>query len=126
MQQSSLYHPRRQWSCRHISRIKYFFFSSRRRHTRFSGVMEFRRVLFRSLARPLVRFLSGVGTVRHAEGLRGMLLELAQAKALQIRKTAVERIETDGKGWSVRLAGARDPVLADALIDASVDLSGAE
>ncbi len=26
----------------------YFFFSSRRRHTRFRGVMEFRRVLFRS------------------------------------------------------------------------------
>jgi glycine/D-amino acid oxidase-like deaminating enzyme len=78
------------------------------------------------LARPLIRFFAGVGTVRHDEGLRGMLLDLAQAKALQVRKTAVERIETEGKGWSVRLAGARDPVLADALVDASVDLSGAE
>lgn len=78
------------------------------------------------LSRPMMRFLSGVGRVRHEGGFRGLLLDLATAKALQVRKTAIEHIETDGKGWSVRLAGARDVVLADAVIDASTDLSGAE
>jgi len=58
--------------------------------------------------------------------LRGLLLEYAQSKALQVRKTAVEHIEPENKGWSIRLAGARDPVLADALVDASTDLSGVE
>lgn len=78
------------------------------------------------LARPLLRFLAGVGTVKHADGLRGLLLDFAQRKALEVRRTAVERLEPEGKGWSIRLAGARDPVLADAVVDASTDLSGAE
>ncbi len=77
-------------------------------------------------SRPLARFMSGVARIDDARGLRGVFLTLAQNKALELRESGVEQVEASGKSWSITIAGAREPVFADILIDASTDLSGVD
>src|SRR6056297_2024145 len=54
-----------------------FFFSSRRRHTRFSGVMEFRRVLFRSASAPAAWLRLAATNSRKRNGLWRLLWPVA-------------------------------------------------
>jgi hypothetical protein len=74
--------------------------------------------------RPLARLLGGGFAAGSGTSDRDLLLDVGRRKSLDIRATAVERMLPEGRTWTVTLAGQREPVLADAVIDASSDLSG--
>ncbi len=76
------------------------------------------------IARPLLRVLTGLVRFEPGRSDRSLILELAERKALEVRRTAVERLVPEGKGWEVHLAGARDAIRADVVVDASTDLGG--
>ena len=65
----------------HKAVIFIFFFSSRRRHTRYISVLEFRRVLFRSFT-----FLFGCGDEKKARGLFNEALLLKGDKEESARR----------------------------------------
>lgn len=74
--------------------------------------------------RPVLRLLRGLSHVGPGRSDRSLLLELAERKAMEVRRTAVERMVPRGKSWELYLAGSKEPVLTDIVVDASTDLSG--
>ncbi len=78
------------------------------------------------IARPLQRWLRGVAQLDVKGGLRGLFLEAAERGAFDVHSGAVAQIQVSGKQVSLELAQGRQTVTADALIDASTDLSGVD
>lgn len=75
-------------------------------------------------ARPVARFLRGVSHLDDGRSSRDLFLELARRKGFEVKKNAVESVET-GKVLHLRVGGNRDDMItADVVIDCSADLSG--
>src|SRR5881397_1558783 len=80
-----------------VARQRLFFFSSRRRHTRWLNVMEFRRVLFRSLVHATV-----YGTFRldrRMHKAHRLAYQLAKGRSEE-RRVGKECIEPCRSRWS--------------------------
>lgn len=75
-------------------------------------------------ARPVGRFLRGAGRLEDPGGLRALYLDVAQRRAFEVKRGAVERLEPTGRRAELRLAGERDDITCDVLVDATADLSG--
>lgn len=74
--------------------------------------------------RPLLRMMRGLHRLDGSRGARGLFLEAIASRSFEVRRSAAESVEPGGKQVLVRLAGQREPVSAEVLIDASADLSG--
>lgn len=74
-------------------------------------------------ARTLGRSLRGASRVKGA-GARAIILGAAEKRGFEVKRSAVETVEPKGRVVELRIAGQRDPVTTDLLIDASSDLSG--
>jgi glycine/D-amino acid oxidase-like deaminating enzyme len=75
--------------------------------------------------RPVGRFFRGISHLDEGKSLRELFLDVAKRKGFEIKRSAVETVETKGKSLSVRVAGSRDDLItADVLVDCSADLSG--
>ncbi len=75
-------------------------------------------------ARAIGRFFRGFSRVEG--GLRPLFLDFARRRGFEVRNGQIETMQARGKAVSVQLSGHRDPVTANALVDASSTLSGLE
>ncbi|MEM1025582.1 MAG: hypothetical protein AAF627_09260 [Myxococcota bacterium] len=76
------------------------------------------------LVRPFARLMGGAFEPVEGKDDRGIFIEAAKRSGLDLRTTAIEGMELQSRSWSLQIRGQRDPVLADAVVDASTDLSG--
>ncbi len=74
-------------------------------------------------ARPLARFLSGTRSLRNGRTLRGIFSDVAERRAFEVQHGALESAEPKGRQVHLRLAGNSDGITAEAIIDASGELS---
>lgn len=74
--------------------------------------------------RPLLRMMRGLSRLDGSRGARGLFLEILGQRSFEVRRSAAESVEPGGKQVALRLAGQREPITAEVLIDASADLSG--
>lgn len=70
------------------------------------------------------RFLRGLFTLPDRRPLREVFIEVAEHRAFEILRTAVESIDPTSKTIGLAASGQRDAFTTDMLIDASWDLSG--
>jgi hypothetical protein len=75
-------------------------------------------------SRLTARFMRGLFGLPDRRPLRELFLSVAEQRAFEVMRTAVESIDPSGKVVNLTAAGQRDPITADAVIDASWDLSG--
>ena len=75
-------------------------------------------------ARPLSRFLAGTRCLHNGRTLRGILSGVAERRAFEVQHGALESAEPKGRKVQLRMTGQSDTITADAIIDASGELSG--
>lgn len=75
-------------------------------------------------ARPFARFLRGLSHLEGNVSVRELLLDLAKRKGFEIRRSAMELIDPQGRSIHFGISGSRDVLTTDVLIEASSDLSG--
>ncbi len=75
-------------------------------------------------ARPLARFLAGLRSLRGDRSHRGLFVSLAQRRAFEIQTGALEMADPQGRQVQLRVAGQTETITADAMIDATAELSG--
>jgi hypothetical protein len=76
------------------------------------------------LVRPFARLMGGAFEPVRDKDDRSIFVEAAKRAGLDVRTSVIEGLENLGRSWSLRLRDQSEPVIADAVVDASTDLSG--
>jgi len=76
------------------------------------------------LVRPFARLMGGAFEPAKEKDDRTIFMEAARRSGLDLRTAAIEALEGQGRSWTLRIRGQKEPVIADAIVDASTDLSG--
>jgi hypothetical protein len=76
------------------------------------------------VCRSFRRLSTGLFELSSEDGLRNVFLGTSERKGFEVRLSAVESIEIKGRVVVIRLAGQRNEITGDVLVDASSDLSG--
>ena len=73
--------------------------------------------------RPLARLLLGTRSLRSARTLRGLFVAVAQRRAFELQTGALAAAEPKGRQVLLRLVGQAETITAEAIVDATADLS---